>query len=151
MGGRTNHRRRLLSGWHGIKPRGDIYPPTEHVGTRAGTAATPEKPKITTTSAASNTVSLQTRSKLHDKKAFSEKNKQFDPGGEGGEQPPLWNAAVMVAFSFPGGNARPGVLVFGALCSFSAWLSICCVFTSYFQVTTFQRAEKHERRHGSSR
>ena len=122
----------------------DISSPTERVGTRTGT-------KITTTFAASKPVSLRTRSKPQDKKTFSEKNKQFDPGGEGGEQPLPWNTAVMVAFSFPGGSVGPGVPVVCALYSFSACLSICCVFISYFQVTTFQRAEKHERRRGSSR
>ena len=76
--------------------------------------------KITTTSAASNTVSLRTRSKPQDKKTFSEVKKQFDPGGKGGEQPPPWNAAVMVVFSFPGGNAGPGVPVVCALCYFPA-------------------------------
>ena len=63
----------------------DISSPTEHVGTRAGTAATPAKPRYETT---------------------SEKNKQFDPG-EKGEKAPLWNAAVMVVFSFPGENVGP--------------------------------------------
>ena len=53
-----------------------------------------------TASAASNTVSLRTRSKPQNKKTLSEENKQFDPGGEGGEQPPPWNAAVMVVFFF---------------------------------------------------
>ena len=57
----------------------DKSSPTEHVGTRAGTAATPTKRR---------------------QKTFSEENKQFDPGGEEGEQPPPWNATVMVAFFF---------------------------------------------------
>ena len=85
----------------------DILKPTEHGGTQAGTA--------------SNTVSLRTKSKPQDKKTFSEENKQFDPGGEGGKQPPPWDAAVMVAFSFPGGSAGPRVPVVCALCSFPFW------------------------------
>ena len=71
----------LLVGVGSNQPGGDISSPTERVDTRVGT-------KITTTSAASNTISLRTRSKPQDKKTLSEENKQFDPGGEGGEQPP---------------------------------------------------------------
>ena len=74
----------------------DISSPTEHVGTRAGTAAT--------------------LAKLRDK-ATRKESKQFDPGGKG-EKPPLWNAAVMVAFSFSGGSAGPGVPVVCVLCYF---------------------------------
>ena len=56
----------------------DISSPTEHVGTLAGTAATPAK-------------------RRH--KTISEKNKQFDPGGKGEKAPP-WNAAVtLLSFS----------------------------------------------------
>ena len=131
--GRTIANGYLLVGM-GSNQGGDISSPTERVDMRAGT-------KFTTTSAASNTVYRRTRSKPQDKKTFSEENKPFDPGGEGGEQPPPWNAAVMVAFSFPGGNAGSGVPVVCTLCSFSACLPVCCVFTSYFQVITFQRAE----------
>ena len=105
-------------------------PTTERARARAGT-------KITTTFAASNTISLRTRSKPQDKKILREENKQFNPGGEGGEQPPPWNAAVMVAVSFPGGNAGPGVPVVCDLYPFSACLSVCCVFDSYYQVITF--------------
>ena len=47
----------------------DISSPTEHVGTLAGTAATPKKCRHKTT---------------------SEENKQFNPGGKR-EKPPLWN------------------------------------------------------------
>ena len=56
----------------------EISSPTEHVGTLAGTAATPEK-------------------RRH--KTSSEENKQFDPGGKGEKAPP-WNAAVtLLSFS----------------------------------------------------
>ena len=44
--------------------------------------------KLTTLSTASNTVSLQTSRKPKDKKIISKENKQFDPGGQGGEPPP---------------------------------------------------------------
>ena len=66
-----------------------ISSPTEHVGTRAGTAATPAKPRHKTT---------------------SEENKQFDPGGKG-EKAPLWNAAVILSFFFLGGALGHGRLV----------------------------------------
>ena len=87
----------------------DISSPTERVGTRAGTAATPAKLRDKTT---------------------SKQNKQFDPGGEGGEQPPPWNAAVGVAFSFPGGSAGPGVPVVCALCSFPVCSVLYLLFHS---------------------
>ena len=57
----------------------DISLPMEHVGARAGTAATPVK-------------------RRH--KTISEENKQFDPGGKGEKAPP-WNAAVTL-HSFSG-------------------------------------------------
>ena len=63
----------------------DISSPTEHVGTRAGTAATPAN--------SSNTIFRRASRKPRDKTAIKE-NKQFDPGGKG-EKPPLWNAAVI--------------------------------------------------------
>ena len=124
--GRTTTNGFLTAGV-GSNQAGDISSPIERVDTRAAT-------KITTKSAASNTVSLRTRSNPQDKKTFSEENKQFDPGGEGGEQPPPWNAAVMVAFSFPGGDAGPGVPVVCALCSFSVCLFFIC---SHYQVIIF--------------
>ena len=80
IGDTTNHRRRLPDRGRGFKPRGNISSPTEHVGTLAGTAATPEKRRHKTT---------------------SEENKQFDPGGKG-EKAPLWNAAVTLPFLFCG-------------------------------------------------
>ena len=56
----------------------DISSPTEHVCTRAGTAATPAKRRHKTT---------------------SEANKQFDPGGKG-EKTPAWNEVVtLLSFS----------------------------------------------------
>ena len=84
----------------------DISSPTEHVGTRAGTAATLAKPRH---------------------KATSEENKQFDPGGKG-EKAPLWNAAVILSFFFPGGALGHGRLVVSASCSFVfVGLSVCSV------------------------
>ena len=56
---------------------GNIFSRTQHVGTRAGIAATPAKRMYKTT---------------------SEKNKQFDPGGKG-EKALLWNATVILFFS----------------------------------------------------
>ena len=63
----------------GVGPNqgGSISSPTEHVGTLAGTAATPEKRRHKTT---------------------SEENKQLDPGGKG-DKASLWNAAVTLFFS----------------------------------------------------
>ena len=74
---------------------GDTSSPTECVGMRVAS-------EITTAPAASNTVFLKPRRKPNDKKTSSEENKQFDPGGKGGEPPP-WKAAVLVASSFLGG------------------------------------------------
>ena len=79
----------------GSNKGGDISSRTEYVGTRAGTAATPAKPR--------------------DKKT-SEENKQFDPGGKG-ENAPLWNAAVGLFFFFMGGGLGHGRLVVFASCS----------------------------------
>ena len=125
--GRTIADGYLLVGM-GSNRGGDISSPTEHVGTRAATAATPAKPREKTT---------------------SEENKQFDPGGKG-KTAPLWNAAVIL-FSFSWGElwAMGGSLVLLRV------LCLCvpvCLFAIYcsFQVTIVQRAEKHERRRGSS-
>ena len=73
--------------------------------------------EITTPSTASTTVFLQASRKPKDKKTASEENKQFDPGGKGGEPPP-WKAGVPVFFSFLGDAC--------ALC-FCRCLSVCCV------------------------
>ena len=80
IGDRTNHRGRHLDRDVGSNQGGNISSPTEHVGTRAGTAATPEKRRHKTT---------------------SEENKKFDPGGKG-EKAPLWNAAATLPFVFWG-------------------------------------------------
>ena len=56
----------------------DISSPTEHVGTLAGTAATPEK---------------------RGRKTSSEQNKQFDPGGKGEKAPPRNAAVTLLSFS----------------------------------------------------
>ncbi|CAN0405923.1 unnamed protein product [Ascophyllum nodosum] len=86
----------------------DISSPTERVGTRAGTATTPEN--------SSNTMFRKASRKPRDK-APSKENKQFDPGGKG-EKPPLWNAAVMILVSFPGG-------------SFGLWEARCLCFVFF--------------------
>ena len=83
----------------GSNQGGDISSPTEHVGTRAGPAATSAKPIHNTT---------------------SEENKQFDPG-EKEEKTPLWNAAVILSFFFLGGALGYGRLVVFASC----FLSVC--------------------------
>ena len=94
----------------------DISSPTEHVGTRAGTAATSAK-------------------RRH--KITSEENKQFDPGGKG-EKAPLWNAVVISIFRFSRKSvgpweARCSCFVFFFCVCLSALFSNCCSF----QVTTF--------------
>ena len=82
--GRTIADGYLLVGM-GSTTTADISLPTEHVGTQAGTAATPAKRRHKTT---------------------SEENKQVDPGGKG-EKAPLWNAAVTSIFLFPGESVGP--------------------------------------------
>ena len=77
--GRTIADGYLLVGM-GSNQGGDISSPTEHVGTRAGTAVAPTKPRDKTT---------------------SEGNKQFDLGGKG-EKVQLWNTAGILSFFFPG-------------------------------------------------
>ena len=104
----------------------DISSPSEHVGTLAGTAATPEKRRY---------------------KTSSEENKQFDPGGKGEKAPP-WNAAVtLVYFSEESWEAPCLCFVFFCLCF------VCVCFLNYcsFQVITSQRFERNEGRSGSSR
>ena len=109
--GRTIADSYLLVGM-GPNQGGDISSPREHVGTRAGTAATPAKPRHKTT---------------------SEENKQFDPG-EKGEKAPLWNAAVILSFFFLGGALGHGRLVVFASCYFVfVCLSVCSVL--YFILT----------------
>ena len=111
----------LLVGIGSNKGR-DISSPTERVGTRAGTATTPAKPRDKTT---------------------REEHKQFDPGGKG-EKAPLWNATVIL-FSFWGELWAIGGSLF-----LLRGLCLCvpvCLFIIYcpFQVTIVQRAEKHGR------
>ena len=79
----------------------DISSPAEHVGTLAGTAATPENRRHETS---------------------SEVNKQLDPGGKGKKAPP-WNAAVTL-LSFLG---RAGRLLVRASCFSVCALSVLCV------------------------
>ena len=83
----------------------DISSPTEHVGTRAGTAATPAKRR---------------------RKTISEENKQFDPGGKGEKAPP-WNAAVTL-LSFSGKSWEAPCLCFVfSVCALCV-LCVCSVF-----------------------
>ena len=101
----------------------DISSPTEHVGTRAGTAATPVN--------SSNTIFRKASRKPRDK-TTSEENKQLDPGGKG-EKPPLWNAAVIDIVSFlswgelwaMGGS----LLLFRVFCLCVSFCLLCLLFT----------------------
>ena len=77
--GRTIADGYLLVGM-GSTTTADISSQLEHVGTQAGTAATPAKRRHKTT---------------------REENKQIDRGGKG-EKAPLWNAAVTLSFFFWG-------------------------------------------------
>ena len=104
----------------------DISSPTEHFGAQAGTAATPAKRRHKTT---------------------SEENKQFDPGGKGEKTPP-WNAAVTLP-PFSGESWEAPCLCF--VFSICALCVLCFLNYCSFQVTTSQRAEKHEGRRGLSR
>ena len=93
----------------GSNQGGETSPPTERVGTRAGTATTPANSPNTifqkTASAASNITFVQQDHKRRNKTP-SEENKRFDPGGKG-EKPPPWNTAVMVSVFFSGWNVGP--------------------------------------------
>ena len=106
----------------GLNEGGNISSPTEHVGTQAGTAATPAKPRDKTT---------------------REENKQFDSDGKG-EKAPIWNAAVMVVFSFARENAGLGVPVAFASCSLSvcACLSALFFIYYYYQAITISTSSK---------
>ena len=85
----------------------DISSPTEHVGTLAGTAATPAKCRHKTT---------------------SEENKQFDPGGKGEKAPP-WNATVTL-LSFSGESWEAPCLCFVlCLCFVCAWFPKLLLFS----------------------
>ena len=82
--GRTIADGHLLVGM-GSNQRGDISSPTEHVGTRAGTATTPAN--------SSNIIFRKASRKPRDKTP-SEEYKQFHLSGKG-EKITLWNAAVI--------------------------------------------------------
>ena len=91
--------------------------------------------EITTLLVASNTIFLQASRKSK----ANEKNKQFDPGGKGREPRP-WKAAVLVVFSFSGGNLGHGcamLVLFAFVCA--------CLFMMYcsYQVIIFPRAEEN--------
>ena len=102
----------------GLNQGGDISSPTtERVDTRA----------VRTTA---NITFLQQGHKPKDKEKGSETTKQFDLGGEGEEQPPLWKAAIMVVFYFPQESAGPGVPAVCALCSFPVCSVFCLLFVS---------------------
>ena len=95
----------ILTAGVGSNQRRNISSPTEHIGTLAETAATPEKRGHKTT---------------------SEENNQFDPGGKG-EKAPLWKAAVTLPFLFCGERWAMGgsllVLRVFCLCFVSALFS----------------------------
>ena len=91
----------------------DISSPTEHVGTQAGTAATPAK-------------------RRH--KTISEDNKQFDPGGKG-EKAPVWNAVVTLLF-FSGESWEAPCLCF--VFSLCALCVLCFLNYCSFLVITSQ-------------
>ena len=94
---------------------GNTSLPTKRViGTRAGS--------VTTTPDSSKPASQQTRRKPKDKETGNEENKQFDPGGKGGE-PPHWKADVLVVFSFLGESGH-GCLFSACILCFC--LSVCC-------------------------
>ena len=83
----------------------DISSPTEHVGTLAGTTATPENRR---------------------RKATSEENEQFDPNGKG-EKAPSWNAAVTL-LSFSGVSWEAPYLCFVFSVGALSVLCVCFVF-----------------------
>ena len=124
----------FLTAGVGSNQGGDISSPTtEHVDTRA----------VRTTA---DITFLQQGHKPRDEDKGSEENKQFDPGGKG-------ETAPTVTLFFPGESV--GQWEARWLC-FVFFFCVClsALFYNYcsFQVmTTFQRAEKHERRRGSSR
>ena len=102
----------------GSNLEGNSSPTERDIGTRAGSVAT-------TPVDSSKTASLQTSRKPK----ANEENKQFDPGGKGGEPSP-WKAGVLVIYSFSGGNLGHG----GARCScfvvFSVRVCLLCTYLS---------------------
>ena len=102
--------------------------PTERVGTRVGTATTPAN--------SSSTIFRKASHKPEDKDKGSEENKQFDRRRKR-EKPPLWNAAVMVSFSFFWGERWAVgcpllVLRVSCLC-----VSLCLLYSLLYQVIMF--------------
>ena len=98
----------FLTAGVGSNQGGNIFLPKEHVGTLAGTAATPDKRRHNTT---------------------SKENKQFDPGGKG-EKAPLWNAAVTLPFLFCGERWAMGgsLIVLRVFCL----CLVCPLFSKFF-------------------
>ena len=119
---------------------------TKRVDTRA----------VRTTMTSSNSliiIFLQQGHETKDKEKGSQENKQFDPGGEGGEQPLPWNAVVMAVFSFLERTLGLGCRLF-LLRVFCFCVPACLLFSLFIHTirgSYFQPAEKHERRRGSSR
>ena len=116
---------------------------TAGVGSNLGKQAFPTTKRVDmravrTTPTSSNSLNLTFLQQGHetkDKEKGSQENKHFDPDGEGGEQPPPWNAVVMADFSFPGENAGPGVPVVFASC----FLSLCaCLSPLFFIYSPYQ-------------
>ena len=142
MGARTNHRQGLLARGHGFESGG------RHFSTY-GTRWYASRYSYDTGKFIKHHLPEGNR-KPEDKDKGSEENKQFDPGGKG-EKPPPWNAAVMVSFYFMGGTLGHGKLAVCASCSLSVCACLSVRYLLFYQVITVQRAEKHERRRGSSR
>ena len=117
---------------------GRISSPKKRVGTRAGTAMTPEN--------SSNASIFRKASRKPGDKTPNEENKQFDPGGRGEKAPP-WNAVVTLPF-FSGGELGSSLLVF-CLC-FSLFVCTLCALCFFFCFPnlliypgeTYQQAER---------
>ena len=130
-------------------------PTTECAGARAGT---PKLRQHLQTSLQRNTLIREPGQLRHRQKSgtrpTSEENRQFDPGGKGEKAPP-WNAAVILSLFFLGGALGYGRRIVFASCFLSLCACLSALFFVFiycsFQVITFQRAEKYERRRGSSR
>ena len=103
-----------------------------------------EREKSTTTTISDISSKAATPSKCRHKTP-SEENKQFSPGG-GEEKAPPWNAAVLY-FRFLGRSGRLSVC---ASCFVSA-LCACFPKLLIYPGETYQQAERHGGRHGSTR
>ena len=79
-------------------------------------------------------------------KPRSEKNKQFDPGGEGEKAPP-WNAAVTLLFFW--GELEGSLLVVDPVCTMFVLCFLNYCFLSRWPLLS--EAERHEGTRGSSR